>query len=160
MAMIPLSAVSMSLSHFFGSSIDLFGYLVHPITLMMVIGISIQGFSECFLSPKYLEYASKQAPKGQEGLYLGYAHMNTFFAWLFGFVFAGYLLKWYCPDPNTLTIAEQAQREAALAGVGQMPEVYAHAHYLWYAFAGVGIVSFLALLVYIKVTRMADARKG
>jgi hypothetical protein len=30
-----------------------------------------------------------QAPKGREGLYLGYAHMNTFFAWLFGFVFAG-----------------------------------------------------------------------
>jgi len=160
LALIPFSALSIAMSHLFGSDINFFGYMVHPITMMMVIGISIQGFCECFLSPKYLEYASKQAPKGQEGMYLGYAHMNVFFAWLFGFVLAGHLLEWYCPNPTTLTVAEQAQREAALAGVGQMPEAYANAHYLWYAFALVGAVSFLALLAYIRLTRMADARKG
>lgn len=160
LALVPFSALSMSLSHLFGSDINFFGYMVHPITMMMVIGISLQGFSECFLSPKYLEYASKQAPKGQEGMYLGYAHLNTFFAWIFGFIFAGYLLKWFCPDPTTLSIAEQAQREAAIAGVGQMPEAYASAHYLWYAFAGVGFISFLALLVYIRITKKLDARKG
>jgi dipeptide/tripeptide permease len=160
LALIPFSALTMSLSHLFKNDINLFGYLVHPITMMMVIGISIQGFCECFLSPKYLEYASKQAPKGQEGLYLGYAHMNVFFAWLFGFVFAGHLLKWYCPNPTTLTSAEQAQRLAAIEGTGTMPEVYANAHYLWYAFALVGLVSFLALLVYIRITKKLDARKG
>ena len=115
MLLIPFSALSMSMSHLFSGNVMLLGYAVHPITLMMVIGISIQGFSECFLSPKYLEYASKQAPEGQEGLYLGFAHMNTFFAWLFGFILSGFLLEWYCPDPKLLSAADQAQRLAVIA---------------------------------------------
>ena len=136
------------------------GASVHPITLMMVIGIAIQGFAECFLSPKYLEFASRQAPAGREGLYLGYAHMNTFFAWLFGFVFAGYLLKAFCPDPSRLSPALQTQHAAWLAGQAPMPEVYAHAHYLWYAFAGVGALSLVAMGVFVTVTRSIDARQA
>lgn len=100
MVLIPLSSLAMAMSHLFAGHVNVFGASVHPITLMMVVGIAIQGFAECFLSPKYLEFASKQAPPGREGLYLGYAHMNTFFAWLFGFIFAGYLLKAFCPDPR------------------------------------------------------------
>ncbi len=160
LALIPLSALAMALSHALPGSLRLFGLSVHPVTAMMVVGIAIQGLAECFLSPKYLEYASRQAPRGQEGLYLGYAHMNTFFAWLFGFIFAGWLLKTYCPEPGTLSAAEQAQRLAALAGQGQMPAAYARAHYLWYAFALVGVASFLALMIYIAVTRRLDRRRG
>ena len=58
---------------------------MHPITLMVVIGIGMQGLAECFLSPKFLEYASKQAPEGEVGLYMGYSHLTTFFAWAAGF---------------------------------------------------------------------------
>jgi hypothetical protein len=68
----------------------------------MIIGIAMQGLAECFLSPKFLEFASKQAPKGEVGLYLGYQHLTTFFAWLAGFIAAGLLLDRYCPDPRTL----------------------------------------------------------
>jgi dipeptide/tripeptide permease len=125
----------------------------------MVLGIAIQGFAECFLSPKYLEFASRQAPPGREGLYLGYAHMNTFFAWLFGFIFAGYLLKAFCPDPSTLPEAIQRQHTLALAGRGPMPATYAHAHYLWYAFAIVGAVSFVFMMVFIVVTHRIDRRR-
>ncbi len=160
MMLIPLSALAMASSHLFHGNLDVFGLSVHPITAMMVLGIAIQGFAECFLSPKYLEFASKQAPKGREGLYLGFAHMNTFFAWLFGFIFAGYLLKAYVPDPKTLPAAVQQQHALALAGQAPMPGVYAHAHYLWYAFAVVGAVSFALMLVYIVVTRTIDARKA
>ena len=53
-----------------------FGLSVHPITFMMVIGIAIQGLAECFLSPKWLEFASKQAPKGKEGVFLGARALN------------------------------------------------------------------------------------
>jgi dipeptide/tripeptide permease len=158
MALIPLSSLSMALSHYFDAPVELIGFAVHPITMMMVIGIAIQGLSECFLSPKYLEFASKQAPEGQEGLYLGYSHMNVFFAWLFGFIFAGFMLERYVPEPETLPEAVQAQRLAALAGEAPMPEVYAQAHYLWYSFAIVGVVSFIALLIYIAVTRRLDRR--
>jgi dipeptide/tripeptide permease len=160
MVLIPISSLAMATSHLFTGNVNILGASVHPITLMMVIGIAIQGFAECFLSPKYLEFASKQAPPGREGLYLGYAHMNTFFAWLFGFIFAGYLLKDFVPDPSTLSPELQAQHTAWLAGQAAMPSVYAHAHYLWYAFAGVGVVSLVAMIVFMVVTRAADAKRA
>jgi len=161
MLLIPFSALSMALAHLFpGREVTVLGFAMHPITLMMILGISIQGLAECFLSPKYLEFASKQAPPGQEGLSLGYAHMNTFFAWLFGFILSGFLLERYVPNPATLPAEVQAQRLAAIAGEGPMPACYAHAHYLWYAFALVGLVSFVALLVFFVVTNRVDARRA
>ena len=156
MCLIPLSSLAMAMSHAFHGNLNILGLSVHPITAMMVVGIAIQGFAECFLSPKYLEFASRQAPRGREGLYLGYAHMNTFFAWLFGFAFAGYLLKAYCPDPKSLPLPIQQQHELALAGQAPMPEAYAHAYYLWYAFAAVGLISLIAMTGYILVTRRLD----
>lgn len=159
MTLIPFSSLIMSAERLFHGPVNLFGTTWHPITIVMVVGIAIQGFAECFLSPKYLEFASKQAPPGREGLYLGYAHMNTFFAWLFGFVFAGYLLKAFCPDPSTLAPALQAEHAAWLAGQGAMPAVYSHAYYLWYAFAGVGAISLVAMLAFVAVTRAVDAKR-
>ena len=160
MALIPLSSLAMASSSYFRGNVEIFGVSVHPITLMMVIGIAIQGLAECFLSPKYLEFASKQAPRGKEGVFLGFAHVNTFFAWIFGFIFSGYLLKTYCPEPTTLAPALQEQHALALAGQAPMPEVYAHANYLWFAYAGIGVASFLALLIYIWLTNRIDARKN
>ncbi|MCK5438994.1 MAG: MFS transporter, partial [Gemmatimonadetes bacterium] len=106
-----------------------------------------------------LEFASKQAPPGKEGVFLGFAHINTFFAWIFAFVFSGYMLSEYCPNPSTLPVAVQAQHAAALAGQGPMPEAYSHAHYLWLAYAGIGVVTFFALLLYIWVTNRLDAKR-
>ncbi len=158
MGLIPLSSLSMASSSWFDGNVNLLGIEVHPITLMMVIGIAIQGLAECFLSPKWLEFASKQAPRGKEGVFLGFAHVNTFFAWMFGFIFSGYLLKTYCPEPTTLAPAIQKQHALALAGRAPIPEVYAHANYLWYAYAGIGLLSFFALIVFIWVTNRIDAR--
>jgi dipeptide/tripeptide permease len=160
MALIPLSSLVMAMSAWIHQPIMLFGAPVHPITATMVVGIAIQGFAECFLSPKYLEFASKQAPPGREGLYLGYAHLNTFFAWLFGFIFAGYLLKAFCPDPGSLPPEVQAQHTAWLAGQAAMPAAYARAHYLWYAFALVGAASFVMMMIYAAWTSRADARRA
>ncbi len=149
---IPLSALTVSLSPVLqsitGDSVYFGGlFSMHPVTVMLVIGIAFQGLAESFLSPRYLEYASKQAPKGEEGLYLGYSHLTTFFAWLFGFVSSGYLLDRYCPDPKTLTAA-------------QMTHAYDHAHYIWYFFAIVGLIAFLLLLVFKIVTERIDAKKA
>src|SRR5205814_1111350 len=76
--------------------------ILHPVTVAMALGIALQGLSECFLSPRYLEYVSRQAPPGKEGLYMGYANMNNFVAYLFGFILSGFLLDAYCPDPARL----------------------------------------------------------
>jgi Na+/melibiose symporter-like transporter len=158
LGLIPFSALSMALSASFDGPIGLFGMALHPITVMMVLGISIQGISECFLSPKYLEFASIQAPDGKEGVFLGFAHMNTFFAWLFSFVLSGYLLEAYCPAPHTLAPEMQAAHAAWLAGAGPIPEAYAHAHYLWYAYTGIGVASFVLMVVYVAVTNRLDRR--
>jgi dipeptide/tripeptide permease len=158
MALIPLSSLAMASSSWFRGNVSIFGIEVHPITLMMVIGISIQGLAECFLSPKYLEYASKQAPRGKEGIFLGFAHINTFFAWIFGFIFSGYLLRAFCPEPSTLSPEIRELHTLALAGQAPMPEAYAHANYLWYAYSAIGVLSLLGLLLYIWVTNRIDAR--
>jgi dipeptide/tripeptide permease len=151
LALIPFSALIMALSGLFDEPIVIAGYAMHPITVMMVLGIALQGFAECFLSPRYLEYASKQAPPGQEGLYMGYAHLNTFFAWLVGFALSGYLLDAFCPDPRKL--------EADGMSAEQIKAAYAHAPYLWYTFVGIGALAFVALLVFKFVTERVDRAK-
>jgi MFS family permease len=148
--MIPFTALIIALSPVLeaatGPEIPIFGKLsIHPITLMALIGIGMQGLSECFLSPKFLEFASKQAPPGEVGLYMGYSHLTTFFAWLVGFAISGYLLDAFCPDPKKIPphLHEQA---------------YAHAHYIWYVFAGIGVAAFIALLIFKAVTEWIDRR--
>lgn len=149
---IPISALTVSLSPVLesitGQSVNIFGWFsLHPITIALIVGIALQGFAECFLSPRFLEYASNQAPKGEEGLYMGYSHLTTFIAWLLGFISSGYLLDRYCPDPRGLTPE-------------QMSTAYQHAHYIWYFFASVGVASFILLLIYKFITEQIDKRKG
>ncbi len=149
---IPFSALTISLSPLLvkisGDQVHFGGlFSLHPITVALIVGIALQGLAETFLSPRFLEYASKQAPKGEEGLYLGYSHLTTFFANLFAFVSSGYLLDKYCPDPRTLSPE-------------QMASAYSHAHYIWYFYAGVGFLAFLLLMIYKKVCDWYDQKQG
>jgi dipeptide/tripeptide permease len=93
MLIIPFSALVMSLGTQVGE-----GYILglHPVAFMMVVGIAFQAIAECFISPRYLEYFSLQAPKGEEGLYLGFSHLHSFFSFLFAFGLSGFLLDRYC----------------------------------------------------------------
>ena len=148
---IPFSALTIALSPVLtsltGEYVSIFGaFSLHPITVALIFGIALQGLAETFLSPRFLEYASRQAPKGEEGLYLGYSHLTTFFANLFAFVSSGYLLDKYCPDPRTLSAAEKAT-------------AYVHAHYIWYFYAGVGFLAFLLLMIYKFVCDTIDRKK-
>jgi predicted MFS family arabinose efflux permease len=93
MLLMPLSAFAMAMSQSLesitGSSVEIFSWLqLHPLTVMMIIGIAIQGLAECFISPRFLEYFSLQAPKGEEGLYLGFSHLHS----LLHYSFSGLLL--------------------------------------------------------------------
>lgn len=108
---------------------------------MMIVGIAMQAIAECFITPRFLEYFSLQAPKGEEGLYLGFSHLHSFFSYLFAFGLSGFLLEKYCPDPRNFSSAA----EYAVATE--------HAHYIWFVFVGIGLVSALALLIYGKVTK-------
>lgn len=150
MLLMPLSALCMAsspaLASLFGQSVPLLGLgQAHPITIALITGIVIQGLAECFISPRYLEFFSLQAPKGEEGAYLGFGHLHSFFAMLLGFGLSGYLLDAYCPDPNTLT-PEQ--------GI----HAYDRANYIWYYFAAIGALASIALLIYARVVRHPDPR--
>lgn len=142
MFLIPLSALLMACGNLFGSEI-ISG--MSNITLMMIVGIVFQALAECFISPRYLEYFSLQAPKGEEGLYLGFSHLDSFLSSIFGFGISGILLTKYCPDP-ALFPTREAWEAASV-----------NAHYIWYYFAAIGLVSAVLLLIFALLTRKKQA---
>jgi dipeptide/tripeptide permease len=150
MFIMPFSAVAMAsgsvMQQSIGNSISFFGlFTAHPITVMMIAGIVLQGLAECFISPRYFEFFSLQAPKGEEGLYLGFGHLHSFLASLLGFGLSGYLLTMYCPDPRTV-----APELLATA--------YDKAHYIWYYFAGIGFTAGVSLILYQKIVGRTDRK--
>lgn len=144
MFLIPFSALLMALGNMLGSDV-ITG--ISNITLMMIAGIVVQGLAECFISPRYLEYFSLQAPKGEEGLYLGFSHLHSFLSSIFGFGLAGYLLTKYCPDPILFDSHEAWQAAST------------NAHYIWFYFAAIGIVAAIALVIFGKITQAIDKKK-
>ncbi|MEZ4452609.1 MAG: MFS transporter [Nannocystaceae bacterium] len=155
MFIMPFSAFCMASGNMIGGG-EVLGF--HAVAFMMIVGIGFQGLAESFISPRYLEYFSRQAPRGDEGLYLGFSHLHSFLSSLLGFVTSGFLLDAYCPDPAKLSKAEQAAYAAALAGEGPMPPAYAHAHYIWFFFVGVALVSAIALVIFGRIVRRIDRR--
>ncbi len=150
MALMPFSALAMSagpwLQHIAGNSIPILGMMLHPFTVMMIAGIAIQGLAECFISPRFLEFFSLMAPKGEEGVYLGFSHLHSFISALVGFFMSGFLLDAYCPDPKTLASLPETERAAH----------YAHAHYIWYYFVAIGFTAAIALFIFRLVTNKMD----
>ena len=149
MFIMPLSALAMASGNWFvGSEIDLGFMTMHPIAFMMIIGIALQALAESFISPRYLQFFSLQAPKGEEGLYLGFSHLHSFLSSIIGFGLSGYLLSKYCPDPRLFD--SYAAWEAAAS----------NAHYIWYFFVLIALTSAIALIVYGKVIKRLDAKRG
>jgi dipeptide/tripeptide permease len=151
MFLMPFSALMMASSYilesFTGQQVSIFGlFTAHPITVMMIVGIVFQGLAECFISPRYLEFFSIQAPKGEEGLYLGFSHLHSFFSSILGFGLSGYLLTAYAPDPISLS-------------PDQLRTAYDHAYYIWFYFSAIGLIAAIALIVYNKVTTWLDKKK-
>ena len=142
MFLIPLSAMLMACGNLFEGEL-IAG--MSNITLMMIVGIVFQALAECFISPRYLEYFSLQAPKGEEGLYLGFSHLDSFLSSIFGFGISGILLTKYCPDP-ALFESHEAWEAASV-----------NAHYIWYYFAAIGLISAILLLLFALVTRKLPA---
>ncbi len=143
MCIIPISALIMSSGHLFSEPI----LGLHPVVFMMLCGIVVQALAEALISPRYLEYFSLQSPKGEEGMYLGFAQLESFVSTLVGFAMSGWLLDKYCPDP-----ARFATHEEWLAAS-------ANAHYIWYYFAAIAAVAAVALVIYQIVVKRLDNKK-
>ena len=149
MFIMPFSAIAMASGNWFtGGEIDLGILTMHPIALMMIIGIGLQALGESFISPRYLEFFSLQAPKGEEGLYLGFSHLHSFLASILGFGLSGYLLSKYCPNPKLFDTHEAWEAAAS------------NAHYIWYYFAAIALTSAVSLIIYGKVIKKLDIKAG
>lgn len=143
MFIMPVSALFMASGNVVSFSL----FNMHPVAFMMVIGIGFQGLAESFISPRFLEYFSLQAPKGEEGLYLGFSHLHSFISSIIGFFMSGFLLEKYCPDPRFFDSHESWANAAA------------NAHYIWFYFVGIAMISAIALIVYGQVVKRIDSKK-
>lgn len=144
MFIMPLSAFCMALGNMLPGG-EILG--LHPVALMMLVGIGFQGLAECFISPRFLEYFSLQAPKGEEGLYLGFSHLHSFISSIVGFGLSGVLLDKWCPE------RDRFDSDAAWAAAK------VHAHYIWFVFVGIALVSGIALIIFGAVTKRMDRRQ-
>ena len=155
MLIMPFSALAMAMSQSLesiaGPEINIFGlFTMYPLTLMMIIGIAIQGLAECFISPRFLEYFANQAPDGEEGVYMGFSHLHSFFSALIGFTMSGFLLEAYCPDPKTLPVGISEIEKASY---------YADAHIIWYYFVAIALAAAFSLFIFRYVTNRIDEKK-
>ncbi|MDX2419121.1 MAG: MFS transporter, partial [Xanthomonadales bacterium] len=109
MFIMPISALAMASGNLIHGNVDLGFISVHPFALMMIVGSVFQGLAESFISPRFLEFFSLQAPKGEEAMYLGFSHLHSFISSILGFGLSGYLLDAYCPDPRKFASHEAWQ---------------------------------------------------
>jgi dipeptide/tripeptide permease len=148
MFIMPVSALAMASGNLLHGNVDLGFVSFHPVAFMMIVGIMFQGLAESFISPRFLEYFSLQAPRGEEGMYLGFSHLHSFISSILGFGLSGYLLDAYCPDPRKFANHEAWQAAAA------------NAHYIWYIFATIALVSAISLIIYGRVVRRLDDKRS
>ncbi|MAT40543.1 MAG: MFS transporter [Ectothiorhodospiraceae bacterium] len=107
---------------FFISAMSWLAIALSP-TLPVIIGaIAMFAIGEMTQAPRYYEYIADIAPKGQIGLYQGYAFLPIALGKLFGGVFGGFLYQTF-----------------ANAGSPQL---------MWFTLTGVGLLTVLLMWVY------------
>jgi len=100
--------------------------------IFIIVSIAAMAVGEMMASPRIYEYIGAIAPKGQEGLYLGYQSLPIALASIIGGPIGGRLFETYINTPL---------KEGRT--VNTVP--------MWLIIVGIGIVSIVGLLVYDKV---------
>lgn len=107
--------------------------LVIPIAgIFLIISIASQAVGEMMASPRIYEYIGSIAPRGEEGLYLGYANLPIALASIIGGPIGGRLYEHFISDP--LKAGQQ---------VNVLP--------MWLIVAGMGVLSMIGLAIYDKI---------
>ena len=107
---------------------------LHPTIWTIIAGIVVFSIGETTQAPRYYEYISDLAPKGQQGLFQGYAFLPVAIAWIVGGVLGGWLYAGFAR--------------------GSSPQV------VWYSIFAVGVAATLLMALYNKVVAMLEARAG
>jgi POT family proton-dependent oligopeptide transporter len=96
-----------------------------PFIAATLVGIAI---GEVTQAPRYYEYISRLAPKGQEGLYLGFAFLPIAIGYLIAGPLGGWLVRYF---------GTVVQRPSAM----------------WFVVAAIGVVTAAALWLYDRVVQ-------
>ncbi|MDI6765487.1 MAG: MFS transporter [Bacteroidota bacterium] len=132
----PITAISIG---FALSAITWLIIFTNPTLWVIVPALVIFAIGEMTQAPRYYEYIANLAPKGQIGLFQGYAFLPIAMGWVFGGTFGGYIYKTFAKEANN-------------------PDV------IWLILAGVGALAAVLMLMYNKMvahekTASATSRK-
>ncbi len=100
--------------------------------IFLIISIASMALGEMFASPRIYEYIGAIAPKGQEGLYLGYANLPVALGSIVGAPLGGRLFETFISNP---------------VAKGQPANPSA----IWLIVAGMGVLSMIGLALYDKL---------
>jgi POT family proton-dependent oligopeptide transporter len=98
---------------------------IHPTVWTIVAGLVVFSIGEMTQAPRYYEYISDLAPKGQQGLFQGYAFLPIAIAWFVGGTFGGWLYA---------TFAKQSS----------------HPNTIWFTLFGIGLLATFLMWIYDK----------
>jgi POT family proton-dependent oligopeptide transporter len=110
----------------------LLGLALPAAGMVLIVSIASMAVGEMMASPRIYEYIGGIAPKGQEGLYLGYANLPIAIGSFFGGPLGGRLFERFISEP-------------AQAGDPVNPLA------MWLIIAGIGAVSMAGLWIYDRV---------
>ena len=109
--------------------VGILGLAIPIAGIFMIVSIASMALGEMMASPRIYEYLGGIAPKGQEGLYLGYANLPIALGSIFGGSLGGRMFERYISNP-------------VAAG---RPANYVT---MWLIIVGVGISSMIGLAIY------------
>ena len=146
-----------------------------------VAGLAVFSLGEMLSSPKKLEYLASLAPRGQEGLFMGYANIPVAIGWIAGSVLAGQryehtgdranLARRYLVEQLHVAGAEALPRQDALPALAArlgldleaardlLRQTYDPTA-LWWELAAWGLLSVVGMVVYDRVLRWSDRRRA
>lgn len=165
-------------SIFLGITISSLGLVAAGFTTsgyFCLLGILFFSVGEMLSSPKMNEYLGVIAPEGKKGLYMGYANIPQGIGWGLGSLFAGHvydnmgdkanLAIDYLQTNFNLTAVDRTEAMNKLVEVtGKTHQEVTdllwsayHPYELWYSFAGIGLLSAVAMLFYAKWVKKYEA---
>jgi len=101
---------------------------IHPTMLGAIAAIAVLAVGEIIHQPRYYEYVSRLAPKGQQGTYMGFAFLPLGIGSLVGGWFGGKVLHYF-------------------------GEVQGQPRFTWYVIAGVGVLTAILLFIYDRIVK-------
>jgi dipeptide/tripeptide permease len=119
--------------------VSLLGLAVPAAGLFLIVSIASMATGEMMASPRIYEYLGAIAPKGEEGLYLGYANLPIALASIVGGPIGGSMFEKYIATPQKNGLP-----------VNTVP--------MWLIITGIGLASMIGLAIYDRLMGKATKK--